>query len=191
MEPFPEIITHNYDPGRGPCRNICALPDADAERILDAIKGAGGRSIKPDYLARRRATEEWLIQERRRMPGTPALARPVYFFLGDFADGKDASRPASLIMALRAFPPDTLTFTYPDSMASLAIASSREHDPHRKPYHGRVFTLAEIRAVVADYGMPDCRSKTDPALCYDRFIEVQVWDDAPIRAYLAAPSASS
>ena len=70
MEAFPEVITHIYDPVRGPCRNICDLSDVEAERVLDEIRSLGQRSIKPDYLARRRQTEDWLIRERRRRLGT-------------------------------------------------------------------------------------------------------------------------
>ena len=119
-------------------------------------------------------TEDWLIAERRRKLGTTRLERPVYFFLGDFSDGEDPSRPASLVMRLRDFPPETLTFTYPDSMASLPIATQDDHRLHRKPYHGQVFTLDEIRLVVAEFGMPDGRWKADPAMKYDKFIEAQV-----------------
>ncbi len=186
MEPFPEIITHNYDPDRGPCRNICELAEVEAARVLDEIRASGLRSIKPEYLPRRRQTEDWLIQERRRKLGPAKLARPIYFFLGDFADGKDASRPASLVMPLRDFPPETLTFTYPDSMASLPLATRDDHRLHRRRYHGQVFTLGEIEDVVAEFGMPGDRWKTDPAMKYDKFIEVQVWDDRPIEAWLRA-----
>ena len=128
-------------------------------------------------------TEDWLVAERRRKLGTTKLERPIYFFLGDFSDGRDPSRPKSLVMRLQDFPPETLTFTYPDSMASLPIAIQDDHGLHRKRYHGQVFTLNEIKLVVAEFGMPGDRWKTDPAMKYDKFIEVQVWDDRPIRAW--------
>ncbi|ESZ55103.1 hypothetical protein [Mesorhizobium sp. L103C120A0] len=155
-----------------------------AERVLDEIRASGLRAIKANYLERRRLTEEWLIRERRRLLGPTKLERPVYFFLGDFADGKDPSRPSSLVMRLREFPPETLTFTYPDSMASLPIATRDDLRPQRKRYHGQVFTLGEIEAVVAEFGMPGERWKTDPTMKYDKFIEVQVWDDRLINERL-------
>jgi hypothetical protein len=77
-----------------------------------------------------------------------------------------------------------LTFTYPDSMASLPLATGAEHARDRKPYHGRVFTLREIEAVVAEFGMPGQRWRTDPSMHHDKFIEVQVWDDRPIKRFL-------
>lgn len=186
MEMIPDVVTHNYDPARGPFRNICELPEIEAERILQEIRKSGLRSIKPDYLQRRRITEDWLIQERRQKLGATKLERPIYFFLGDFSDGKDLSRPMSLVMPLQEFPPETLTFTYPDSMASLPIAIRDDHRFHRKQYHGKVFTLDEIRSAVAEFGMPGDRWKTEPAMKYDKFIEVQIWDDRPLKDQLAA-----
>jgi hypothetical protein len=181
-----EVITHNYDPDRGACRNICDLPDAEASKILDEIRRSGLRSIKPDYLQRRRLTEEWLGRERFRKLGPTRLERPVYFFLGNFADGTDPSRLMSLVLPLREFPPEALTFTYSDSMASLPIATRDELRLYRKPYHGQVFTLDEIKSAIDEWGMPGDRWKSDLTMKYDRFIEVQVWDDRPIRQRLGA-----
>jgi hypothetical protein len=185
MTLLPKVVTHNYDPVRGKCRNLCYLPRSEAEAILDQIRISGTRRIKACYLKRRIAVEDWLICERRKKLGDTRLERPIYFFLGDFADGKDPSRPASLVMPLAAFAPETLTFTYPDSMASLPIATRDEHAFHRKDYHGQVFTLSEIERVVARFGLPEEQWKTDPTRTYDRFIEVQVWDDRPIERYLS------
>jgi hypothetical protein len=183
MALLPEVITHNYDPGRGIGRNLCDLPKSQAEQILDEFRASGTRRIKADYLERRIAVEDWLIQERTKKLGRTVRARPIYFFLGDFADGRDPSRPVSLVLPLSAFPPETLTFTYPDSMASLPIATLDRHKCHRKPYHGHVFTLSEIKAVVAEFGLPGDRQSSDPTAAHDRFIEVQVWDDGPIRGH--------
>ena len=185
MTSFPAVITHNYDPARGAGRNLCDLPPVEAERILDEIRASGRRRVRANYLERRLAVEDWLRAERRRKLGDTPLERPVYFFLGNFADGRDPSRPASLVLPLDAFRPESLTFTYPDSMASLPIATRQELAFHRKPYHGQVFTLAELREVVARFGLPGERWKHDPAMAYDRFIEVQLWDDAPIAALRA------
>ena len=132
------------------------------------------------------AVEDWLISESKKKLKSTNLKRPIYFFLGDFADGRDLSRPQSIIMPLEAFAPDTLTFTYPDSMASLAIAAQEDHQSHRKAYHGQLFTLQEIKDVVARFGMPGERWKSDPTMRYDKFVEVQVWDDGPIRRLLPA-----
>ena len=75
-----------------------------------------------------------------------------------------------------------ISFTYPDSMPSLAIATDTtgREDLYRKPIHGQVFTLEEIIEVIQEYGMPGNKWKTEEHWQYDRFIEAQVWDDWPI-----------
>ncbi len=168
---FPSVVTHTYDPGNPFLSNICDLAPDEAEAVLDRIRQAGVRKIKPTYLARRYETEEWLIRERRRLLGNTRRERPVYCFLGDFDDGLDLSRPNALVMPLAAFPAEVLTFTYPDSMASLPYAIREDLAADRRPYHGRVFTLEEIKTIVKEHGMPG------PT---ERFIEVQVWDERPI-----------
>jgi hypothetical protein len=177
---LPAVVTHTYDPLFGRCRNLCDLPRDEAHALLARIRATGRQRLSDNYLDRRLAVEEWLITERRRKLGATPRHRPLYFFLGDFADGRDPGRPAALVLPLAAFPPSAVTFTFPDSMASLPLATRPEHVALRRPWHGQVFTLGEIEALVARHGMPERLSAT-----YDRFIEMQLWDDAPL-GWLAA-----
>jgi hypothetical protein len=150
---LPDIVTHTFHPQRGPFRNLCALSLDDAERIVDEMR-AVGRCMKPDYLARRHATERWLRDARTAKLGATPLEHPIYFFVGDLDDGRDPARPHALTLMLAALPPSAITFTYGDSMSS--------HE---------AFTLAEITAIVAERGMPES------------FVELQLWDRAPLAAY--------
>lgn len=185
MALLPSVITHTYDPARGPFRNILTLAYDEAERILEDIRQTGHRKYKPDYLQRRIATEEWLYTERTRKLGKPQLKHPVYFFLGEFSE-TDPARPASIRVPLIEFSRQAITFTFPDSMASLPLATLTEHQQECQPYHGQVFTLDEIERVVSKYGMPESapESAIDGAKSrYDTFIEAQIWDENPLRKY--------
>lgn len=173
---LPAVVTHIYDPGRGPFRNRCDLADEEAASVLDEIGRSGRRTIKPNYLARRRATEAWLRKERARRFGPACPPNPVYSFLGDVADGADPSRPCSLVMPLSRFDPSIVTFTYPDSMASFLLGFRRDLAEQRLPHHGKLFTLPEIEALVASEGLPGDRWRHDPVRRHDRFIEMQLWD---------------
>lgn len=173
---LPTVITHNFHPDRGALQNICCMPNEDAERIISSIRRAGHAYLKENYLVRQLRTEDWLITERIRKIGETPLARPIYFFLGNMADGWDKSRPASIVLPLAMFDLDKITFTFPDSMESCPQAGARGHSGG--PWHGQVFTFAEITEMVARHGFPD------PALPRDHrgpnaFIEVQVWDNRP------------
>jgi hypothetical protein len=181
---MPDEVTHNYNPEAPFLANICDLDRDEAEKVLQRIRDTGHRAIKSNYLRRRLETEDWLIKERHRILGHTPRMRPIYFFLGNFADGRDNSRPSSLVMPLAAFPKGSITFTFPDSMASLPIATHRKYEFERQRYHGQVFSFEEIRHVIAKFGMPSENWAADPRRRFDRFIEVQVWDDRPIVEYL-------
>ena len=147
------------------------------------MTAAGTARLKPDYLRRRHETEAWLLAQRREKLGAPRLEHPIYFFLGDMTDGRDSSRPLSICMPLAAFSDDMLTFTYPDSMASLPIATQAKNRHLRRSYHGQVFTMGEVQDLVRRFGMP----RRDDFVAFghaDRFIEVQVWDERPLRPFL-------
>jgi hypothetical protein len=185
METIPQIVTHNYDPAAPFLANLCSLTRTHAERALQTIRDSGLRTIKANYLDRRLATEAWLIRERHRLLGNTRLPRPIYFFLGNYADGKDPSRPSSLVMPLSAFPNSVITLTYPDSMTSHSLATREDRWHDRMGYHGRVYTLSEIPRVVQEFGMPFRDEDIVNSRRFDRFIEMQVWDDRPILEFLA------
>ena len=177
LHTLPTVITHNFHPARGALQNICHLPNEDAERIIASIRQDGHAYLKKNYLERRLHTEDWLIAERARKIGETPLARPIYFFLGNMADGWDKSRPASIVVPLAMFDVNAITFTFPDSMESCLQTNSGNYS--HGPCHGQVFTFGEITEMVARHGFPN------PKLPRDRrgpnaFIEVQIWDDSPL-----------
>lgn len=171
MTRLPMIVTHNYDVRYGPFRNVCDLSDDEAEKILREQREPHGRSLKPHYMARRRATEVWLRQESRVKLGRTPLERPIYFFVGDFSDGKDPVRPNSIKLDLAELPPMIATFTYTDSMASYLGSLKANSRCSDAPFFGLVFTRSEIEAIVSRYGMPQTG-----------FIEMQLWDDLALRS---------
>lgn len=180
MDRLPDIVTHIYDPARGPFRNLCSLGDHEAETLLADIAAAGHRTIKPNYLSRRRATEAWLLTQRTRKLGQPRLPRPIYFFLADMDDGADPSRPCAITLSLARFAAEMVTFTYSDSMASFLLGSRGDLASERWPPHGEVFTLDEIARLVAAVGLPGGGRPSDPAQRHDRYIEMQLWDERPL-----------
>ncbi|TXJ09191.1 MAG: hypothetical protein E6Q28_15930 [Afipia sp.] len=187
LHTLPAVVTHNFHPDRGAFRNVCSLPAEDAGRIIASIRLGGHAYLREDYLRRRMQAEKWLIAECRRKIGAPPRSRPIYFFLGNMADGWDKSRPASIVLPLAMFDPAVITFTFPDSMTSCPYLT--QADPGSGPWHGRVFSRDEIEDLIATHGFPDPgrpREQRGP----DAFIEMQLWDDEPlekIRLQTASP----
>jgi hypothetical protein len=163
---MPEVVTHRYDPTHGACLNVCSLPDLEASRVVERLRRESRPSLKADYLARRRVTEEWLASAAREVLGRTFGVPPVYFFLGNFSYVIDASRPASLVIPLSSLPVDAVTFTLGDSMSVAA-------EPKR-----RVYTLQQVAALFAEGEALAGFGFCDRGGFQKRFVEVQVWEQA-------------
>lgn len=165
MIAMPELVTHRYDPVRGAYRNLCALPDCEAEFILDQLRRTTRPRLKPGYLGRRRDTELWLSGEASIALRQSLETPPIYFFLGDFSYFPDLSRPAALVLPLTTLPQDAMTFTLGDSMS---VAESRTR---------RLYQLQEILALFADGDAISRFGFSDHSGFQARFIEMQLWEN--------------
>ena len=198
MVAIPCYITHYYSEGSEIFKNICSQSDDVAEELLSALKESGQRTwVHPGYLEERRSVEAWLHSEFVKKGKQPHLKSPLYFVLGEcddfFNEGGffSGSNPKKLELPLSLFDSDMISFTYPDSMPSLAIATDTtgRGDDYRKPIHGKVFIDEEIVDVIEEYGMPGDRWKTEEYWRFDRFVEVQVWDDRPVWQFMQSDQA--
>lgn len=75
----------------------------------------------------------------------------------------------------------------PDSFGAMDV-SPEFGVPHvPRPYHGRVFRLDELAELIDTYGLPASELDEDYT-AYERrtsekYIEVQLWSDEPVRAF--------
>ncbi|HEY1605214.1 MAG TPA: hypothetical protein VGF77_06410 [Allosphingosinicella sp.] len=159
----PRLVTHIYHAGRGPFRNLCELPDDEAHRILAEMRASGRPKLTPEYLARRRATEAWLLRQAEELFGKRPSCRPLYGFLGSFGHSSDPSRPRAIRFELASL--GRVSFTLGDSM-SVASRTDRR-------LLGR--TALDALFAAGDVGRWDLTDAGRPAR---DFIEVQIWERA-------------
>jgi hypothetical protein len=188
------FVTHYYLAGRRPFLSLSELGDAELASVLAdlrALRQAGKqhRPFGPRYMDLRRLTEERLRELFVRAGGRPERCAPHYFVLGDspWFEGL-AENMERIQLPLSALPPGQTSITYPDSFTAMQAGISAGPDQQSRPYRGRVFLLGELPRLVARFGVPDPSWDgeyqawaTWPAEAY---IEVQLWADEPIRAYL-------
>jgi hypothetical protein len=192
---LPEFVTHYYLAGRRPFLSLSELSDAELAEVLAdlrALRQAGKqhRPFGPRYIDLRRRTEARMRELFAAAGGNPERPAPHYFVLGDspwFAGlAKNMNR---VQLPLSALPPRQTSITYPDSLTAMELGTEFGLSQQPRPYHGRVFLLSDLRGLVAQFEVPDPSSwdgqhetwTTWPA---DAYIEVQLWSDEPIRAYL-------
>ena len=172
----PTFLAHYYEAAIGPFVNLSDLPVEEAEIILEQIRREGqifASRRAQDYLAIRRELEERVRHLFEQKGGRPLRQRPHYMVLGAcawlrqwYVEGREVSAP------LAAFDPAIVSFTYGDTFPAMRYLDG-------KPYRQQVYTVQELPELVRLYGLPqewNADGKAGP----DRYIEAQVWDDAPL-----------
>ena len=186
-----DYLTHYYMGDREPFHSLSALPDDDAIRIMVALSDDtpfGARFKQPhQYLAARKESEAWVRAEFIAKGGRPQASFPISCVLGSSRWLEQAAPEraihAAICIPLALFTADDVSFTYPDSMISRWFGRDKPAEYYQPELHGRVFTLPEILALVAEKGMPeeDWDSKLPVTLA--PYIEAQVWNHALLAAF--------
>lgn len=177
---LPLDLCHYYDCSQGPFRNLSDLPEAEAERVLNAIRaqGMGFASQRAvDYLSIRRGLEQRVRELFIEKGGQPRRERPHYMILGacDWVKSWYVAG-CELCIPIANFAAEHVSFTYGDTFPAMRYGDG-------KPTRGKVYTMAELPVLVAEFGLPQI-CNPDGKLGPDRYIEAQVWDDASLRAWL-------
>jgi hypothetical protein len=177
---LPDSLYHYYEASKGPFLNLSDFPLTEAEQVLDQIRQKGeifASKRSPDYLTIRRELEIKVRQMFIAKGGKPIRKRPHYMILGAcpwlidwYKDGRELRVPLS------AFQTERVSFTYGDTFPAMRYQDG-------KPYRGQVYTLDELPELIRLHGLPQ-EWNPDGKLGPDRYIEAQVWDDAPIKQYL-------
>lgn len=177
---IPDFLTHYYEKSAGPFSNLSMLPLEQAEQILEGIRRDANRFASqrsPDYLEKRLKLEDKIRKLFEEKGGKPRLRRPQYMILGAcpwlkqwYVNGQE------LQIKLVSFPVGCVSFTYGDSFPAMNYKDG-------KPYRGQVYTASELEEVIKRYGLPQ-EWNVDGSGGPERYIEAQVWDNAPLREYL-------
>jgi len=192
-----DFLIHYYRTGTEPFRSLSALPDAEAIEIMKTLYVEGSviweRFADPaDYLQARRQTEAWLRREFIRLGGQPQEQYPIYMVLGRskwverMADPATLATTSEIEVPLSILSQADVSFTYPDSMVTLTLESRKEAGVYQPGYHGRVFTLSQIRAIVDEKGLPEEGWKTHAPADLAHYIEAQVWNQGALVRYWRA-----
>jgi hypothetical protein len=171
---IPDYLTYFFREGQVPLQTICDLDEQVAESILrhDTLWRGDGT-----YLAHRKQHERYLRDQFIAEGGQPVRQHPIYMILGDSPKGPHdlhLEYDYRVTIPLAAFPPDTLSFTYPDSLYTVPLDDlGRLYlDRNTRP---TVYRLHEIAQVVETYKVYQYNN---------HYVEAQVWDDAPARPYV-------
>jgi hypothetical protein len=186
-----DFLTYYYKLGTEPFRSLSALPDEQAISIMQELCDEslfGARFKDPvQYLRNRRRTEQWVREEFIAKGGRPREAYPIPMVLGTskwlVKHGPKPGVHGEIHIPLSVFAEHDVSFTIPDSMVSRWLAREKPIEYYQPEYHGKVFTLAEILAIVESKGLPEEGWETGLPSDLAPYIEAQVWNQQPLMEY--------
>jgi hypothetical protein len=187
-------VTHYHLAGRRPFLTLSELGDAELAAVLTDLRGLrqAGKQHRPfgsRYMDLRRRTETRLRELFTAAGGRPERPTPHYFVLGDspWYEGL-AEKMEHVQLPLSVLPHGQTSITCPDSFTAMGFGTQFGLGQQPQPYHRRVFLLDELPGLIEQFAAPDPswdgqyqKWTTWPA---DAYIEVQLWSDKPIGAYL-------
>jgi hypothetical protein len=191
---IPDYATHYHLGNKTPFLNLCDVAEVELPAIIAdlaqrRVEAGLKRVFGPKYMALRRMTESRLRELFIERGGKPQRISPHYLCLGSCEWFRNlAPDMQELVVPLSTLPSELTSFTLPDSCEAMGFGPVFGLPYNPKPYHRSVFKLGELAEVVAAYGLP----VGEPDADYDgyhrrtleKFIEIQVWTDAPFEQFL-------
>jgi hypothetical protein len=189
-----DYLIHAYRRGTEPFQSLSALSDVEALQKMKDLYVDGAifweRFQDPaQYLQARRQVEQWLRREFIAKGGKPQASYPIYMILGrskwiqTMLDATTLATTLEIQVPLSIFRECDLSFTYPDSMVSAMLDKEKNPEYYLPEYHGKVFTLSEIRSIVEANGLPGHKWGTSLPSYLANYIEAQIWNHEPLLAY--------
>ena len=183
----PTFLTHYYLPDRKPFLNLSSLKEPDLNAVLQELRhktemGENKRMFSEWYVAERKISEEHLKKEFKKKGGIIEKEYPHYFVFGESLIQKGLAKNTKEVrIELSQLPLDKISFTYPDSMATMVL---KDDGLYKMPYHGKVFTYSEIIEVVQEFGFPKDEIAKTSKFHFPLYIEAQLWSDTPVMQFL-------
>lgn len=178
------FLYHYYEAENGPFRNLSALSDDRAGQIMERLRlhGTAFAGRRPgDYLTVRRQLEERARNLFIGKGGKPVMPYPHYMTLGRcdwlmewYDEGKYLQIP------LDAIDPAVISFTYGDLFPTMRFRDG-------KPYREQLYLKHEIMEMIERFGWPQ-QWNNEGKLGPERYIEAQIWDEAPLLPYMESRS---
>ena len=141
------------------------------------------------YLRLRKQIEQSIRETFVKRGGMPREPHPIYMAFGrtrwmqNDLDALTLATTTEIEVSLSLFQEHDLSFTYPDSMVSFLLAREKHPKYYLPEFHGKVFTLSEIRSLVEANGLPGERWGTNLPSSMPNYIEAQVWNHQPLLEY--------
>ena len=175
-------LYHYFDSTGLPFSNLSDLPLDEAKSVLNGIKEtkpySQPASRHEKYVEYRRNCEN-IIRTKFMEKGGVIKRNVPHYMTVEHSPWLSTwfENCAYIKIPIEEFDIKTLSFTYGDSMPTFSDAVA-----NKKEYHKTLYTYDEIFEIIAKYDLPQ-KWNDDGKYGYERYIEVHIWNDEPIRKY--------
>ena len=187
---MPEVLTHYYRKDSEPFLSLSALSEEEALKIMENLyqdNAMWGRFKNPlRYIRERRQTEQWVRESFIAKGGKPQKTFPIYMVLGEcqsLDDNVANGELQKIKFPLSYFTEQEVSYTFIDSMYSLTLGREKPPEYYQPEYHGKVFTLSEIKAIINKKGEPVEGWWGNLPDDFFPYIEAQVWHQDKLFEY--------
>jgi hypothetical protein len=178
-----DFLTHYYRAGNRPFMTLSALEDHEALAVMKekySDDPMWARFKNPGwYLSERKRAEKWLRDRFISKGGNPKQDYPIYTVLGtsEALDKELTTQKLERIeIPLSLLAADEVSFTFIDSMFTIELGEKKTPEYYQERYHGKVFTLNEIEAIIAEKGEPSGNWWGNLPADFFPYIEAQIWN---------------
>ena len=190
---MPDSLTHYYKVGKKPFLSLSALSEEAALTIMNKLyqdDAMWGRFKNPQrYIRERRQTEQWVRESFIAKGGKPAKTFPIYMVLErckSLEEKVNSNQLKKIEIPLTYFTEQEVSYTFVDSMYSLVLGRDKPPEYYQPEYHGKVFTLTEIKAIIHKKGEPVEGWWGNLPEDFFPYIEAQVWCQEKLFDYLGS-----
>lgn len=188
---MPDILTHYFKVGKKPFLSLSELTEAEALKIMENLyqdDAMWGRFKNPQkYIRERRQTELWVRKSFMAKGGKPVKKYPIYMVLGrckSLEENIDNKQLQKIEIPITYFTEQEVSYTFVDSMYSMVLGQEKPPEYYQPQYHGKVFTLTEIKAIIEKKGEPVEGWWGNLPDDFFPYIEAQVWCQEKLFDYL-------
>ncbi|WP_144054326.1 hypothetical protein [Pleurocapsa sp. PCC 7319] len=153
------------------------------QELRDRYKNNAGyqRRYGNYYIGTRKKIENNLRRLFIERGGNPLRKYPFYFVLGSSTWFKHLiENQIEVRIPICDLNSATTSFTFPDSYIALTN--------NKKPYHGKIFLLHELKSFIDKYGMPgDDDSRNYEHYWegdFEKYIEFQIWENNIVEPFI-------
>ena len=175
-------LYHYFEKNIGPFKNLSDLSIEEAQVILNEIKESNitfAAQRYDGYLKRRFELEQIARKIFIKKGGKPIRDTPHYMVVESCEWLKSWYKDGDFIkLSVKEFDPKIISFSYGDLFPTF---SDRINDG--KEYRKQVYTFIEIIKIIEKYDLPQ-KWNRNGEFGPERYIEVQVWSNEPIKEYI-------